>query len=129
MAAAEARIACILVADFPVAAVVRANPELRDRPFALVRLPSSIRQPNARRSARPQCGLPSGASRSQPPPDGAALMNIDRKNSELSHVSPHARAAGVQPGMTVAQARALVPGLVVTRPSPPAERSAADRYP
>src|SRR6266852_2741078 len=106
MAAAEARIACILVADFPVAAVVRANPELRDRPFELVRLPSSTRQPNARhsKSANPQY---------QP-------------HSELSHVSPHARAAGVRPGMTVAQARALVPGLVVTRPSPAAERSAAD---
>jgi protein ImuB len=126
MAAAEARIACILVADFPVAAVFRANPELRDRPFALVRV-SSSRQSGTRRSAIPPCGWPSGASRSQPPPlDGAALMNINRKNSELSHVSPHARAAGIRPGMTVAQARALVPGLVVTRPSPAAERSADD---
>src|SRR6266849_3364307 len=118
MAAAEARIACIFVADFPVAAVVRANPELRDRSFALVRLPSSTRQPNARHSAS-----------QPPPPDGAALMNIDRKNqphSELSHVSLHARAAGIRPGMTVAQARALVPGLVVPRPSPAAERSADD---
>ena len=106
MAAAEARIACILVADFPVAAVVRANPELRDRPFALVRLPSSTRQPNARHSKSPN-------PQYQP-------------HSELSHVSPHARAAGIRPGMTVAQARALMPGLVVTRPSHAAERSAAD---
>jgi len=105
MAAAEASIACILVADFPVAAVARANPELHDRPFALVRV-SSSRQPNASRSK-------SASPQYQP-------------HSELSHVSPHARAAGVRPGMTVAQARALVPGLVVTRPSPAAERSAAD---
>src|SRR5216684_4103772 len=105
MAAAEASIACILVADLPVAAVVRANPELRDRPFALVRV-SSSKQSGARR-----------------------LNHADvqyQPHSELSHVSPHARAAGIRPGMTVAQARALVPGLVVTRPSPAAERSAAD---
>ena len=27
-------IACILVSDFPLAALIRANPELRDRPVA-----------------------------------------------------------------------------------------------
>src|SRR5260370_26336117 len=105
MAAGEASIACIFVADFPLAAVVRANLELRDRPFALVRV-SSSKQSGARR-----------------------LNHADvqyQPHSELSHVSPHARAAGIRPGMTVAQARALVPGLVVTRPSPAAERSAAD---
>ena len=31
-----ARIGCVSVADFPVAAIVRANPELRERPFVLV---------------------------------------------------------------------------------------------
>ena len=36
-AAYQARIACLLVADFPLAAIVRANPELRDRPCALIR--------------------------------------------------------------------------------------------
>ena len=35
------RIACVLVADFAVAAITRANPELRDRPFALIRMPST----------------------------------------------------------------------------------------
>src|SRR5260370_39759728 len=105
MAAAEASIECMFVADFPLAAVVRANLELRDRPFALVRV-SSSKQSGARR-----------------------LNHADvqyQPHSELSHVSPHARAAGIRPGMTVAQARALVPGLVVTRPSPAAERSADD---
>src|SRR5258708_32191994 len=32
-----ARIACIMVADFALAAGMRANPELRERPFALTR--------------------------------------------------------------------------------------------
>src|SRR6185437_3636177 len=33
----HARIACLLVADFPLAAIIRANSELHDRPFALIR--------------------------------------------------------------------------------------------
>lgn len=88
-----ARIACLLVADFPLAAVARANPQLRDRPFALAR------------TARGAQALPHG---------------------ELSHVSPQADAAGVRPGMTFAQARALLPDLAVIDPSPAAERAAAD---
>src|SRR6266481_215972 len=35
------RIACVLVADFAVAAITRANPELRDRPFAIIRIPTA----------------------------------------------------------------------------------------
>src|SRR5215475_7219331 len=34
------RIACILVADFSLAALTRANPDLRDRALALIRLPA-----------------------------------------------------------------------------------------
>src|SRR5438552_11232626 len=36
----DKRIACVLVADFAVAAIARANPELRERPFALTRMPT-----------------------------------------------------------------------------------------
>ncbi len=82
------RIASILVADFPVAAIVRANPELRDRPVAL----SASREGHA----------------------------------ELSAVSACARAAGVRTGMTIAQARALLSGLIIAAPSPAAECSAHD---
>ncbi|MFI5353562.1 MAG: hypothetical protein ACHQZS_11425 [Candidatus Binatales bacterium] len=83
-----ARIACILIADFPVAAIVRANPELRDRPVAL----SAGREGHA----------------------------------ELTAVSACARTSGVRSGMTIAQARALVSGLIPVAPSPAAERSAHD---
>jgi nucleotidyltransferase/DNA polymerase involved in DNA repair len=111
----EKRIACVLVGDFAVAAIARANPELRDRPFALIRMPAA-RSP-----------MSSGGLVSKP-----AIGGLLRKpaayqpHSELSDVSPSARAAGVRPAMTVAQARALIPDLIVTRPSSAAERSAAD---
>jgi protein ImuB len=93
-----ARIACIMVADFALAAVMRANPELRERPFALTR--------NLERR---------GAGR------GAYSAH-----SELSQVSAPARALGVRLGMTVAQARALIPELAVINASTAAERAAAD---
>jgi nucleotidyltransferase/DNA polymerase involved in DNA repair len=99
------RIACLLVADFPVAAIARNHPELRDRPFAIVRT-SSARPASDSRYSGPHAQY-------QP-------------HNELQYVSSHARAAGVRPGMTVAQARALAPDLVVTCPAPAAERSAAD---
>src|SRR5215471_2123365 len=98
------RIACILVADFAIAAIMRANPELRESPFALLRMPTS-RSP----------GINSGRQSITYQP-----------HSELSHVSPAARTAGLRPGMTVAQARALIPDLIVMRPSAAAEKSAAD---
>lgn len=97
MPAKGRRIACVLVADFAVAAIARANPELRGRPFALTRTP-------AKRSA----------------------VREYQPHSELSHVSAEARAAGVRSGMTAAQARALVPDLRIIAPSPAAERAAAD---
>src|SRR5215472_9391059 len=75
----EKRIACVLVADFAVAAITRTNPELRDRPFALIRMPTS-RSPKSN-SSKPAAYQP---------------------HSELSHVSPTARAAGLRPTMTVA---------------------------
>jgi protein ImuB len=97
------RIACVLVADFAIAAVARANPELREQPFALIRMPF----------ARPARNSGPGHKSMQYQP-----------HSELSCVSPAARAAGLRPGMTVAQARAMLPDLIVTRPSSAAERSA-----
>ncbi|HKV55760.1 MAG TPA: DNA polymerase Y family protein [Candidatus Binataceae bacterium] len=102
------RIACVLVADFAVSAIARANPELRERPFALIRMPTP-RRSNSN----------SNGSSARKPADY-------QPHSELSQVSPTARAAGLRPEMTVAQARALMPGLIVTHPSPAAERSAAD---
>jgi protein ImuB len=99
------RIACLLVADFPLAAIVRANPELRDRPFALTRAPADRRSTNG-------TGMPRGAGYAP--------------HSELSHVSSQAQAIGVRPGMTVAQARALIPDLAILNPSPAAERAASD---
>ncbi|MGH7839262.1 MAG: DNA polymerase Y family protein, partial [Candidatus Binataceae bacterium] len=90
------------MADFPLAAIVRANPELRDQPLALTRMPAP------RRAA-------SGAR-------GSAVHY--HPHSELCDVSPVAQAAGVRVGMTVAQARALMPQLRVTHPSAAAERAA-----
>jgi protein ImuB len=101
------RIGCVIVADFPVAAIVRANPALRERPFALV--PTAAPSPRGTADAhRAACG---------------AQFN---PHSELSHVSPTARAAGLRPGMTVAQGRTLIADLVVLNRSPAAERAAAD---
>ncbi|MGO9265347.1 MAG: hypothetical protein ACLQBA_10780 [Candidatus Binataceae bacterium] len=98
------RIACILVADFPLAAVTRANPELRDQPLALTRLPTP----------KPSAHGPGRSSTNYQP------------HTELSKVAAVARALGVRAGMTVAQARALMPRLIVTQPSDAAEDAAAD---
>ena len=122
----EKRIACVLVTDFAIAAITRANPELRDRPFALIRMPTS------RYANSFPVGLAHGLHSA---PSGGSKTNsrglvckpaIYQPHSELSHVSPVARAAGLRPALTVAQARALIPDLIVTRPSAAAERSAAD---
>ncbi len=101
-----ARIACLLVADFSLAAIMRANPELRERPFALTRAAAGRRSTDSVGDAARGAGC--------------------RPHSELSQVSAQARAMGVRPGMTVAQARALIPDLAVINPSPAAERAAAD---
>ena len=81
-----ARIACILVADFALAAIMRANPELRERPFALARVANGGRSTN-------DTGVTGRGAGCHP-------------HSELSQVSAQARALGVRPGMSVAQARA-----------------------
>ncbi len=82
------RIACILVVDFPLAAIVRANPEQREQPLAI--------------------------SRAQGP------------RADLDYVSQPAARMGVRPGMTAAQAMAIISDLTVVPHSPAAERSAAD---
>jgi len=81
------RIACILVADFSLAAIVRANRALEGKPLAL----SESLAPHA----------------------------------ELTTASRSARANGIRSGMTIAQARAISPALIVTSGSSAAERSAA----
>ncbi len=83
-----ARIACILVPNFSIAAIVRANPELLLAPFA--------------------------------------ISNTLAPHSELIAVSIRARKAGVYPGMTIAQARSIIPGLAVVNHSEAAETSAMD---
>jgi protein ImuB len=82
------RIACILVADFSIAALVRANPAL----------------------------------------DGAvtAISASLAAHAELASVSPRARALGIRPGMTIAQARAISSELTVTARSEAAERTAPE---
>jgi len=98
-----ARIACILVSNFPLAAIVRSNPELRDRPIGLIRMPTAKR-----------------------PVAGKGHAVAYQPHSELTHISAAAKAAGIQTGMTVAQARSLLPSLTVMAPSPAAERAAMD---
>jgi protein ImuB len=92
------RIACIFVADFSLAAIVRANPELREQAVALAQIPVNESKP---------AGSPQAHSR-------------------LSQVSHRARASGLRTGMTVAQARALIPEVTIAHPSRMAERAAMD---
>jgi protein ImuB len=114
----RARIACLLVADFPLAAVMRANPELRERPFGLIRTTSARRSTDGAGDA----GRGGGRHSYNAPGTHKAYS----ANSELSQVSAQARALGVRPGMTVAQARALISDLVAINPSAAAERAAGD---
>ena len=94
--AASPRIACILIADFPLAAAIRQSPELRDRPLALIESTAARRDP-------------------------AGIANM-----ECRFVSAQARAMGVRTGMTVARARAAAAGLTVMSRSPAAEAAAAE---
>jgi protein ImuB len=82
------RIACLLVKELPLAATVRANPDLREAAFAL----SIGKGPRA----------------------------------PLGFVSAAARRAGVVPGMTVAQAGAVAPDLMVLARNAALEQAAAD---
>jgi protein ImuB len=83
-----ARIACILVPNFPIAAIVRANPDLHLTPLA--------------------------------------ISNTLAPHSELIAVSTRARKSGVYPGMTIAQARSIIPDLAIVNHSEAAEASAMD---
>src|SRR5260370_2432078 len=82
------RIACLLVKELPLAATVRANPDLREAPSA-VSIGKGTRAP-------------------------------------LGFVSAAARRAGVVPGMTVAQAGAVAPDLMVLARNAALEQAAAD---
>jgi protein ImuB len=83
-----ARIACLWVPDLPLAALVRARPELDDTAVAIA--------------------------------EGRAPQSL------LRAVSPRARAAGVRPGMTAAQARAVCDAVVVVPHEPVTLRAAAE---
>ncbi len=82
------RIACILVPNFTVAAIERANPELHLTPLA--------------------------------------ISNTTAPHAELIAVSTRARKSGVYPGMTIAQARSIIPDLAIVNHSEAAETSAMD---
>ncbi|HLI79426.1 MAG TPA: hypothetical protein VKV03_05555, partial [Candidatus Binataceae bacterium] len=82
------RIACILVPNFPIAAIERANPELH-----LTSL---------------------------------AISDTTAPHAELIAVSTRARKSGVYPGMTIAQARSILPDLAIVSHSEAAETSATD---
>ncbi|HXN85322.1 MAG TPA: DNA polymerase Y family protein [Candidatus Binataceae bacterium] len=82
------RIACILVTNFSIAAILRANPALHDTPLA--------------------------------------ISNSLAPHSELASVSIRAGKSGVYPGMTIAQARSIIPNLTVVNRSEAAETSAMD---
>lgn len=118
------RIACVLVADFAIAAIIRAHPELRDCPFALVRMPTA--RPLKQSSPTISPPVFSSASGGQLKVGSQRQRAAYQPHSEVSHVSPAARIAGLRPAMTVAQARALIPDLIIKCPSSAAERSAAD---
>ncbi|HVN27251.1 MAG TPA: DNA polymerase Y family protein [Candidatus Binataceae bacterium] len=82
------RIACILVPDFSLAAIVRANPEQHLKPLA--------------------------------------ISNTNAPHAELLAVSLRARKSGIRPGMTIAQARSIIPDLTIVKHSEAAETSAMD---
>ena len=98
----SSRIACILVADFPLAAAIRQRPELRERPLVLIESAAAGRR-------HPTC-----------------IANVGVANLECRFVSARARATGVRTGMMVARARAAAAGLAVISRSPAAEASAAE---
>ena len=82
------RIACILVPNFSIAAIARANSELHLKPLA--------------------------------------ISNTSAPHGELIAVSIRARKAGVWAGMTIAQARSILPDLAIVCRSEAAETSAMD---
>ncbi|MCL5043971.1 MAG: hypothetical protein M1336_01625, partial [Deltaproteobacteria bacterium] len=90
------RIGCILVPDFSLAALVRCDPELLDRPVALM---DSVG------------------------PAGRPARFTDCRR--VVAVSPRAEAAGVRPGMIAAEARAVAPRVVLVEREPAIEASAA----
>jgi nucleotidyltransferase/DNA polymerase involved in DNA repair len=95
----DAGIACLMTEAFPLAAAIRANPELRGQPLAMVREPNQ------------------GRRRGQP---------HYYPHSAITEAGQPAHDLGVRSGMTVAQGRAIVPNLIIGHRSAAAERSAAD---
>jgi protein ImuB len=82
------RIACLLIPDLPLAAVLRVEPDLRGQAVAVTR------------------------------GEGTRAIAIS--------ASDEARAAGVKPGATVTQVRAICPGAILRPASCQAERTALD---
>jgi len=82
------RIACIVVPNFQIAAIERANPELHLKPLA--------------------------------------ISHTTAPHAELIAVSLRARKSGVWPGMTIAQARSILPDLALVSHCEAAETSAMD---
>ncbi len=86
--AQRARLACICVPLFPLAARLRAEPELLE--------------------------------------DGVAVTEGNGQAARVVAATRRARTAGIRPGMTLTQARALLPKLVARPRDPECERSAQD---
>jgi len=68
--------------------------------------------------------------RAAPFPDGAALALLERRRNrdEVVAAGPGARARGVRPGRTLAEARALAPDLLAPLRDPAAERAALEAF-
>jgi protein ImuB len=92
------RFACVLVEHFDAAAVERGEPALRAHPLAV--LMARVDSPNVGREGAPTANMKNAPA--------AKIAMIVEANVE-------ARAQGVRPGMTEAEARARCP-MLVTRP-------------
>ncbi len=100
--ASSARLAYVEVPDFPLAAILRAHPELQGRPLAIV------------------SGSTHAVSR------GPVAQRGDRAEgpAQVICASVEARAGGIVAGLGAARARQRMPEIVLQSPSPDAERSA-----
>ncbi len=111
------RLACLLVPDLPLQALVAADPRLRGRPLAVVESQGS--QPSTPGPAR-------GSSQAQTPasePLGASCKGKGPA-ARLIAVSAEARALGIRPGQGSGEAERQLPGLVVLARSEEHERHA-----
>ncbi len=104
--AAETRIACILVADFPLAAAIRQSPELRDRPLVLI---ESGGRRNAAGVANMECRFVSAHARAM---GVRAGMTVARARAAAAGLAVMSRS----PAAEASAAEALVDGALSFSP-------------